>query len=542
MAYMVGSHMYVYDGDTWVDAGELKGPKGDDGDSPYIHIKYSDDGGQTLTASNGETPGKYIGIYWDYSSDDSTNLSRYTWARWRGEDGFGYEYILTLTTDDTAPAVPTATTNANTGKTSADPDFVPVGWYDSMPSVSSSNPYCWVCYRRFQSGQWTAFIGSAEDPTKAALWAHYGENGTDGLNGVDGKDAKPVRIRNWSEVYGVTLTGNNKIFSGFEPNAPFRDVILITDSDYATSQITYPFVEDLKNVPVLLTVNFNMARQDGFDGTDLTLPIPGTNCTNDVASTLDDSALLTRNGYMFSVFQSLGALYLKLLVAVQGYIGALTVDHMTTTNGNNSYIEIQNGFIKVYDTAGVLRMEIGQGTNDTAPILKFYDSTGAFLYDLGPNGIRWQDKYVIGDGGIVWNNPNNYQYSDCTFGDKVCLGFLGESGDTLSAIYTMGSAADTTKEYYEFHPAIRNVAGHADAYYNYNLKQNNGWKNSSEISAFQGILVKTNQTFNLLPGTAGVNVELQVWPRTTNSLLTEAPADGWYMDNTDGFLGGDRVL
>ena len=62
------------------------GPAGPDGRTPYLHIKYSDDG-QTFTvnpetgAADGETPGAFIGMYTDYTEADSTTFSDYEWHR-----------------------------------------------------------------------------------------------------------------------------------------------------------------------------------------------------------------------------------------------------------------------------------------------------------------------------------------------------------------------------------------------------------------------------------------------------------------------------
>ena len=48
-------------------------------DGKSVHIKYSDDGGATFTANNGETPGKWLGLYVDTVYEDSSNPSDYTW-------------------------------------------------------------------------------------------------------------------------------------------------------------------------------------------------------------------------------------------------------------------------------------------------------------------------------------------------------------------------------------------------------------------------------------------------------------------------------
>lgn len=68
----------------------IPGTNGENGQTSYLHIKYSNDGGKTFTANNGETPGKYIGQYVDFTQADSTSVSKYTWSLTQGEDGRVY--------------------------------------------------------------------------------------------------------------------------------------------------------------------------------------------------------------------------------------------------------------------------------------------------------------------------------------------------------------------------------------------------------------------------------------------------------------------
>lgn len=84
---------------TWARFQGLQGPQGEqgipgndgsagaDGKTSYLHIKYSNDGGQTFTSNNGETVGDYIGQYVDYTEADSTDPSKYKWSKIKGEDG-----------------------------------------------------------------------------------------------------------------------------------------------------------------------------------------------------------------------------------------------------------------------------------------------------------------------------------------------------------------------------------------------------------------------------------------------------------------------
>ena len=64
----------------------VKGEKGTDGESRYLHIKYSDNG-TSFTANMGETLGSWIGMYVDKIEEDSTRFDDYTWRKVDGEDG-----------------------------------------------------------------------------------------------------------------------------------------------------------------------------------------------------------------------------------------------------------------------------------------------------------------------------------------------------------------------------------------------------------------------------------------------------------------------
>lgn len=172
-------HLYVANAESWTDVGQVKGDTGEtgqDGENAYVHIKYA----KSLTTNdwsenNGETPSAYIGIYTDNNPTDQLVWSLYTWKKWQGEDGFGYEYIYKRTTTATAPDTPT--------ETSQEDGFVPTDWTADPTGVDSTNLYEWVCYRKKTYGSWGAFIGSSADSTKAALWAKYGEKGATGATG-----------------------------------------------------------------------------------------------------------------------------------------------------------------------------------------------------------------------------------------------------------------------------------------------------------------------------------------------------------------------
>lgn len=220
--YIVGQNLYVWDGDSWVNAGQFKGDKGEngadglDGVNAYVHIKYA----KSLTtndwsANNGETPDKYIGIYCDSLPTDSMTWSKYSWSKWKGDDGSGYEYIYKRTTTSSAPSTPTTTSQSD--------DYVPSGWTDDPSGVNATYKFEWLCYRKKVDGVWGKFIGSAANNAVAALWAKYGTDGADGSDGSDGADAPYYEIRyakNGSTTTAPSLTKTALNPSGWSTTQP----------------------------------------------------------------------------------------------------------------------------------------------------------------------------------------------------------------------------------------------------------------------------------------------------------------------------------
>lgn len=83
------------------------GAPGSDGRTPYIHVKYSDDGGKTFTSNSGETVGDYIGICTDYNVGDPNSVGLYTWAKIKGDTGSKGDKGATGPTGPQGPTGPT---------------------------------------------------------------------------------------------------------------------------------------------------------------------------------------------------------------------------------------------------------------------------------------------------------------------------------------------------------------------------------------------------------------------------------------------------
>lgn len=64
-----------------------RGADGRNGNTSHLHIKYSNDGGSTFTAPNGETVGDYIGQCTDFNKTAPSSPSAYKWSKTKGAQG-----------------------------------------------------------------------------------------------------------------------------------------------------------------------------------------------------------------------------------------------------------------------------------------------------------------------------------------------------------------------------------------------------------------------------------------------------------------------
>ncbi|WP_049945486.1 hypothetical protein [Candidatus Stoquefichus massiliensis] len=147
------------------------GPKGSDGKTSYLHIKYSDNG-TTFTSNNGETPGKYIGTYVDFTETDSSVFNDYTWVKVEGPQGVqgpkgtdGKQYYTWLKYADT----PTTGMSDNpTGKA-----YIGLA-YNKETSTESNNysDYTWSLIKGEKGDQGVAG-GKGADGKTFYTWIKY---------------------------------------------------------------------------------------------------------------------------------------------------------------------------------------------------------------------------------------------------------------------------------------------------------------------------------------------------------------------------------
>ena len=169
----------------------IPGTNGEDGKTSYLHIKYSNDGGQSFAAkkglrmvtsgslrftgargirlvssNSGEEEGEWLGTYVDYEPQDSKDVFRYKWVRVKGEEGQPgdyYEYRYAKNGSTTLPP--------NLNKQA----LVPAGWDTVVPTVDDLE-YLWMTVAKI-SGDGSELLSEWSTPVR--------------FTPKDGEDGKP---------------------------------------------------------------------------------------------------------------------------------------------------------------------------------------------------------------------------------------------------------------------------------------------------------------------------------------------------------------
>jgi len=172
--------MYNWNRQTGLDGIPVKG---EDGKSNFIHIKYSDNGGITFTANNGEVVGDWFGTLVDEIEADSNNPALYKWKLIKGSQGaVGSNGINGTSNFFHVKYSP----NANGNPMSDTPDiYIGTAVTDSPTAPNTYTAYTWV-----------------------QLKGSQGAKGEQGIAGI-GVDGKPSYLHIKYSNDGFNFTSNN---------------------------------------------------------------------------------------------------------------------------------------------------------------------------------------------------------------------------------------------------------------------------------------------------------------------------------------------
>ena len=181
---------------------------GTDGKTTYLHIQYAPVQNPTAEQMS-KTPNKYIGTYTDFSGVDSTDPSKYTWAKFEGDQGAqgpkgadgksSYTWMKYATRPDGLDM-------------SDNPDYVPLLDSAGSPILDSAGEQIYTVTQATYIGIATNKDTATESTNPADYtWSRFrgvdGYDGKDGANGIPGKDGKDGKTQYTHLAYANSADG-----------------------------------------------------------------------------------------------------------------------------------------------------------------------------------------------------------------------------------------------------------------------------------------------------------------------------------------------
>lgn len=168
----------------------IPGKDGVDGKTQYTHIAYANSADGHTDFSVSDSDREYIGMYVDFSENDSTEPDDYAWSKIKGADG-AQGIPGQPGEDGKTPYLHIAYANSADGST----DFsvtdsenrAYIGQYTDYTSADSNNPedYAWTRIKGEQGPQGEQGPEGPQGPQ-----GPQGETGPSGEDGVDGEDGQ----------------------------------------------------------------------------------------------------------------------------------------------------------------------------------------------------------------------------------------------------------------------------------------------------------------------------------------------------------------
>ena len=384
---------------AWARFKGLQGEKGDqgipgyngvDGKTYYLHIKYSNDGGNTFTSNNGEDAGDYIGQYVDTNSADSNKPSDYKWAKIKGDKGDkgdGYTQMGQWYDGMVVPKM----------------GVVTMGGSSYVAKNATSNPPMWTLKDaqgnrlKTESGYLlTGEINTSEydvlaekgdqgDKGDKGDQGEKGETGETGAQGRQGLDGCIIRDSEWA--IGTEYRNDSNITDG-SLDVRYIDVVLVA----------------------------NEATETGWDA---------YKCLKTHVSS--ESITYTNTSYWGKFGANVGAIFTSLIVAKNAKIKFLSGNQLTIQKSDGTVTAGLSGS----DEGEKVRFWAGSETPDNAPYK--VDETGRFTAEEGIFKGFIQKKMVTITSSniseyIKQNTAGNYYIDLYSAGNLI---YLEENPDAI---------------------------------------------------------------------------------------------------------------
>ncbi|MDN6779846.1 MAG: serine/threonine protein phosphatase, partial [Lactobacillus sp.] len=185
----------------------IPGQPGADGRTSYLHIAYATNATGTAGFDVSNSVGKtYIGQYTDFTANDSTDPSKYTWSLIKGDkgdkgdtgnDGVAGKNGVGINSTTVTYAISSSGTVTPT-----------TGWNSQVPTLVKGQ-YLWT------KTVWNYSDGTSESGYTVSYIAKDGNTGNDGIAGKDG-----VGITATTITYAQSTSGTSAPSSGWTSSVP----------------------------------------------------------------------------------------------------------------------------------------------------------------------------------------------------------------------------------------------------------------------------------------------------------------------------------
>lgn len=354
---------------------------GIDGKTTYLHIQYAPVQNPTA-AQMSKTPNKYIGTYTDFSGVDSTDPSKYTWAKFEGDQG------------------------------------VP-----GTPGVNGKTPYFHIAYANSADGR-TGF--SVDDSVNKLYIGQYTDYTPD--------DSTDPTKYSWTKIKGEQGTAGRTYF--FQSNA---DVLLMGADKKITpsSLIVDSFYRD-GNGEVAQSQKgwWKLEKSTDSGATWAILTVSQTAALDRLKINVNGLSLKAHDMLKVSLYfdQSKTKLadYQTYSVAVD--VASLTQEQIVDILSDDGkfkglyYEKDESGNQTLYISFNAAKggtLALG-GQNDGNGLMKIYDSSGSLILTVGRNGIETRATTLTdknAKGKIAFNKKG------LTFTEDIAGGGTGTDED-----------------------------------------------------------------------------------------------------------------
>lgn len=158
----------------------IPGTNGTDGKTSYLHIAYANSSDGSVGFSVSDSFNKlYIGQYTDFNQNDSTDYTKYSWTKIKGEQG------------ETGPKGDSGDTGVGIESisefyaVSSSKDTEPTTWYSTVQTMTATNKYLWN-YEKIN------YTDGTYKTTVKRIIGVYGDSGSDGAKGDPGNGIKTI--------------------------------------------------------------------------------------------------------------------------------------------------------------------------------------------------------------------------------------------------------------------------------------------------------------------------------------------------------------